>query len=111
MDSRESLLNALLSLTRPLPDIARDLSAYDWDAPSPLVVLDVTHISSSLNRFMAGELSSAQVEDWANCIECRDDIEYDPSSAAGLALHELANPVLTCTLTKQSAAVLVATLS
>jgi len=111
MDSRESLLKALLSFTRPIPDIARDLAAYGWDAPSPLVVLDAMHISSSLNRFMAGELSSTQVEYWANCIECRDDIEYDPSSAAGLALHELANPLLTRALTRQSAAKLVATLS
>jgi hypothetical protein len=111
MDSRESLLRALLSFTRPIPDIAHDLSAYGWDAPSPLVVLDAIHISSVLNRFMAGELSSVQVDDWANFIELRDDIEYDPASAVGLALHELANPVLTCSLTKQSAAALVAILS
>jgi hypothetical protein len=111
MDSRESVLKALLSFTRPIPDIARELSAYGWDASSPLVVLDAIHISSTLNRFMAGDLSSLQVEAWANCIECRDDIEYDPSSAVGLALHELANPVLTCSLTRQSAAALVATLS
>ncbi len=111
MDSRESLLKALLSFTRPIPDISRELSAYAWDAPCPLVVLDAVHVSSVLNRFMAGELSSLQVDDWANCIELRDDIEYDPSSAVGLALHELANPMLTCSLTKQSAAALVATLS
>ena len=111
MDSRESVLKALLSFTRPVPDIARELSAYGWDAPSPLVVLEAAHISSTLKRFIAGELSSAQVDDWANCIEGRDDIEYDPSSAVGMALHELANPLLTCPLTRQSATTLVATLS
>jgi hypothetical protein len=111
MDSRESLLKALLSFTRPIHDIGRELSAYGWDAPGPLVVLNSVHISSVLNRFMAGEFSSVQVDDWASSIELRDDIEYDPSSAIGLALHELANPVLTCSLTKQSAAALVATLS
>jgi hypothetical protein len=111
MHSRESVLKALHSFTRPTSDIARKLSAYDWDAPSPLVVLEAVHISSTLKRFMAGELSSAQVDDWANCIECRDDIEYDPSSAIGLALHELANPLLTRPLTRQSATALVAALS
>lgn len=111
MDSREPVLKELLSFTRPISDIARELSAYGWDAPSPLVVLEAVHISSTLKRFMAGELSSAQVDDWANCIECRDDIEYDPSSAIGLALHELANPLLTRPLTRQSAAALVAALS
>jgi len=111
MDSRESHLHTLLSFTRPIPDIARDLSAYGWDAPGPLVVLDSIHVSSVLNRFIAGGLSSAQVEEWANFIECRDDIGHSPSSAVGLALHELANPLLTCPLTRQSAATLVATLS
>jgi hypothetical protein len=111
MDSRESLLHILLSFARPIPGITRDLSAYGWDAPRPLAVLDAIHLSTALNRFIAGELSSAQVEEWANCIECRDDIEYDPSSATGLALHELANPLLTRPLTRQSAAALVATLS
>lgn len=111
MESRESILKALLWFTRAIKDIARDLSVYGWDAPRPLVVLGVIHVSSTLNRFLAGELSSMQVEDWANCIECRDDIEYDPSSAVGLALHELANPVLTCSLTRQSAAALLASLS
>jgi len=111
MDSRESHLHTLLSFTRSIRNIARDLSAYGWDAPSPLVVLGPVHISSVLNRFMAGGLSSAQVEEWANLIECREDIEYSPSSAIGLALHELANPLLTCPLTRQSAATLVATLS
>jgi hypothetical protein len=74
-------------------------------------VLDATHISSVLDRFMAGELSSVQVKDWANCIKCRDGIKYDPASKAGLALHKLANPLLKCPLTRQSAAKLVATLS
>jgi hypothetical protein len=111
MDSRESLLNALLSFQQPISEFARDLSAYSWDAAKPLVVLDATHISSVLNRFIAGKLSSVQVEEWANCIESRDDIKHDPASKAGLALHELANPLLTCSLTRQSAAKLVATLS
>ncbi|NYE29676.1 hypothetical protein HDE78_002642 [Rhodanobacter sp. K2T2] len=78
MDSRESLLNALLSLRRPAREIARDLSACGWDAPSSVIVLDAAPISSMLDRFIAGEVSAAQVEDWASCIECRDDIEYDP---------------------------------
>jgi len=64
MDSRESLLKALLSFTRPIPDIARDLSAYGWDTPDPLVELDAVHISSVLSRFMAGELSSVQVSEY-----------------------------------------------
>lgn len=87
MGSRQSLVHALLSLARPVPEAARELSSYGWDSRNPLAVLDATHVSSVLKRFLVGELSSAQVEEWADCIECRDDIEYDPDSAVGLALH------------------------
>ncbi|MGN6235719.1 hypothetical protein [Dyella sp.] len=111
MDSRQTLVHALLSLVRPVPEVARELSTYGLDSPSPLAVLDEAHVSSVLKRFLAGELSSAQVEEWADCIECRDDIEYDPDSAGGLALHELANPLLTRPLTRDSATALLATLA
>jgi hypothetical protein len=41
---------------------------------------------------------------WASAIELRDDIDYDPDSAAGRLLHELANPLLTLPLTSVRAA-------
>jgi hypothetical protein len=111
MDSRESSLQELLQFARPIDDLAGSLSAYGFDCPEPLVTLSSTHISSVLKRYLAGELSTAQIEQWANAIECRSDVHYLPSSSAGLALHELANPLLTRPLTRQSAATLVAALS
>lgn len=111
MDSRESNLQELLQFARPIGDLARDLSAYDWDCLEPLATLTPMHASSVLQRYLAGELSAVQIEQWASAIECRDDVDYAPSSSTGLALHELANPLLTRPLTRQSATTLVAALS
>jgi hypothetical protein len=32
----------------------------------------------SLPRFLKGELSADAVEEWANLIECREDIDFEP---------------------------------
>ena len=111
MDSRESNLQELLQFARPIDDLTRALSAYAWDCPEPLVALSPIHVSSALQRYLVGELSAAQIEQWATAIECRDDVHYVPSSSAGLALHELANPLLTRPLTRHAATAMVATLS
>jgi len=111
MDSRESNLQELLQFARPIDELTRTLSAYGWDFSEPLVALSPMHLSSVLKRYLAGELSGAQIEQWANAIEGREDVQYLPSSLTGLALHELANPLLTCPLTRQSATTLVADLS
>ena len=100
----------LLQFSRPLTDIARDLSAFGWDSDQELVALEPAYIASVLQRFLSEEFSIADVEDWANAIECREDIGLDPDSSVFMALHELANPLLTKPLTKQSATDLVASL-
>jgi len=48
---------------------------------------------------------------WANAIEGRDDIEFNPDTTAGRLLHELANPVFTEPLTPARAAELLELIS
>ena len=62
-----------------------------WDSDE-LVTLTVDHIQSVLERYVGGELSAAEVEHWADLIECRDDISYDETIKE--LISELANPVL-----------------
>ena len=40
---------------------------------------------------MAGNIDAAELELWANLIECRDDIDYDSASDI---IHRLANLAL-----------------
>ena len=61
-----------------------------------MVVLTTDHILSVLRRFQEGELIAADVEAWADLIECREDIDYQPGRDEAIveAIFVLANPVL-----------------
>ena len=109
--SRTSQLKELLHFSRPVAEVVSDLSGFGWDSEAELATLEAAHISTVLNRFLSGEISAADVEDWANAIECREDIGLLPGSPVTDALDELANPVLTRPLTRDSAAEWVAVLS
>ena len=108
--TRTSHLNDLLHFSRPLADVTLDLSAFAWDSEEELITLEPAHISAILNRFLMGDISETDVEAWANAIECREDIGFVQPSPVAEAIWELANPLLTRPLTRQSAGELVATL-
>ena len=108
---RRSILCDLVELRRPLDEILPDLKRLPWDSEVPLVIFGQQQLASVLRRYRDNELSSGDVEIWANAIEGRDDISYEPSSAAGRLLHELANPRLTAPLTPERAAELLDSIS
>jgi hypothetical protein len=97
-------LRDLLELPRPLSEILRDVAQLPWDSNVEHAELTTRHLASVLRRHLEGVLDGKAVEDWANAIEMRDDIAYDPDSTAGEILHELANPLLTEPLTSKRAA-------
>ena len=99
--ARISQLQELLNFTRPAADVVRHLSAFGWDADKELVVLEAAHVTAVLDRYLSGELDGRAVEDWANAIECRDDIGISDDSPVAAVLHALANPTLTSPLTRQ----------
>jgi hypothetical protein len=108
--TRASHLEDLLHFRRPFAEVTFDLSAFSWDSAEDLVTLQPEHIAAVLDRFLAGAISETDVEAWANAIESREDIGLLQPSPVAEAIWELANPLLTRPLTRQSAAALVATL-
>ena len=111
MADRVASLEKLLDLAAPVSVAATELASHTWDSTGPFVALLPKHIVGVLARFIAGNVSAVEVEAWANAVECREDIQYLPSSPAGVVLHELANPMLTRPLTLLSAQARIATLS
>jgi hypothetical protein len=105
---RIDALQALVRFDKPLGEVFETLSQYPWDGEE-LVVLSCAHVASVLNRFMNGTISAADVENWADAIEGRDDIGFDAESRDLLkdAIWELANPILTNELSRDSAKVLI----
>lgn len=110
---RLSLVQNLLSLSKPLQETVAQLAALDWDFEGEGVALTRKHFVSALQRYLRGELSEADIEFWANQIEGREDVEFEIDHEQEIkdVLYQLANPVLTQSLNHARAEVLFAELS
>jgi hypothetical protein len=100
MNERAKLLEALLDCRTPAEELLRRLATYPWDS-EVLVHARPEHLLSVLRRFQAGSIGAAEVEEWANAIEMRDDIGFEAESEEVVrdVIHVLANPELAGPLT------------
>ena len=95
MNDRAKLLEALLSCRTPPDELLHRLATYPWDS-EVLVHARPEHLLSVLRRFQDGQIGAAEVEEWANAIEMRDDIGFETESEEVVRdiVHVLANPEL-----------------
>lgn len=109
--TRIELLNDLLDMKKNLEKIMKELSEYKWDSDE-LVFLNKKHILNVLVLYINGKKNEADVEAWANAIECRDDIgiEEKDEKVIKSIIYELANPYLTYELSKERAHLLISEL-
>lgn len=93
--NRVSVLSDLITFGKPIEVLVAIVGDVGW-SETPVVVLTTDHILSVLRRFQAGNLTAADVEVWADLIECREDIDYQPERYEEIleAIYVLANPVL-----------------
>ena len=108
MNDRTEVLNALINLRKPLTVISEALIQFPWDSEE-LVILDANQVKQILEQYLSGEISEAFVKDWANLIECRNDIGFDKKDTDLIKklMHVLANPHLTGRLTRNRAKFLI----
>ena len=106
LKDRSKFLLELIRFPASLDEVKTRLSQLTWESEDELVVLRPEHLVSILQKFAHREISAAEVEEWANLIEGREDIGFEARSeeACSESLHELANPLLTRQLTPKSAA-------
>ncbi|HBA70776.1 MAG TPA: hypothetical protein DER40_06405 [Geobacter sp.] len=100
MMSQKETLEDLVEFRKTPEELQDALKGFPWDSEE-LVQLGRQHVSTVLKRYLAGEISTQEVDDWANLIECRDDIDYEDVADV---LHILANPLITNELTSAVAA-------
>jgi len=101
MRSRRQILQELVAFSQPLEFLAKEISQLEWDYDGKPFIIKPIHIVNVLNRFLFGDLTAKEVEDWANMIECREDLEYEKSNVEQLdkIIYELANPEIEGQLT------------
>lgn len=107
---RKVLLEKLIHLDSPLKKVMAELDSlgWDWDGDD-LVNLTGENIISILERYLQADLTEQEVEDWANAVEMREDIEFGNNNDKITmdAIFELANPALEGELTPETARALI----
>jgi hypothetical protein len=96
-NNRLALVRQLLEISAPLEEIMKRLSMMDWEYEGDGVKLTKRHLAAALARYLRGELTVSDVENWANQIEGREDVQFEAGSEQliGSILYEIANPTLT----------------
>jgi hypothetical protein len=111
---RSELVRALIALDRPLQVIVGALRSFEWDYVGPPVLLQQGDLISILKRYINGQIDGVTLVSWAEALECRDDIEVDERERHKVAieacLHDLANPDIQGSLTREYALDLLRTL-
>jgi hypothetical protein len=101
MNDRTELLARLLRLERPLGPVLEKLGEFGWDSDQELLEVSASDIRSALQAYIDKKVSSIEIEEWANAIECREDLKLMGNVKE--AIHILANPILTSPLSFQAA--------
>ncbi|PDQ19238.1 hypothetical protein CN311_20570 [Mesorhizobium sanjuanii] len=78
-------------MDRPVAELEMLLAPLPWDYPKPLVRLTYDHIRSVLLRLLAENLDAKDVEEWADLVEMRDDIEFADERTQEV-IHMLSTP-------------------
>ena len=96
MNNHTKVLNELVDYIIPIHEIKIKVRNLNWDYDGTPVIIRCTHIKRVLDRFINGELNKDEIEEWANLIECREDLDFDINCADKLSeiIYKLANPVL-----------------
>ncbi|WP_077343601.1 hypothetical protein [Pseudocolwellia agarivorans] len=74
-----------------------ELAKFEWDSDIEHFTVSKEVLISILSKYLANEINSEELEDWANFIECRDDTDYESVEDY---IYSLANPVLVGNITK-----------
>lgn len=109
---RFDVLRDLIAFNKPVSVLADSLSKFDWDYEGQPLIVMASQIREVLQRFLAAEYSAQELEDWANLVEGREDLEFEEEKHDEIAnvIYCLANPVLEGEITADSCEALIVTL-
>lgn len=91
---RAEVLRGLIDYRLPIEPVLAELAAFEWDSAKDLAILESADILRTLHRYVSGALTAEQVVDWADLVECREDIGFPNGQKDELShvIFRLANP-------------------
>lgn len=72
--------------------LRKELACYSWDVANPSITLSEAHLLAIIKRSISGQISLDTLSEWADAIECREDIEMSENLQE--IIFEFANPVI-----------------
>lgn len=93
----------LVLFEKPLDEVVEKLKEFEWDYCGNPFVLMREHLERSMRRYLAGEISSGELENWADAIEMREDISFEEKHRSWIegVMNDLANPTLNGPIAKE----------
>lgn len=107
MNRRAEILQELVRYEKPSEPLMRELKSFgwDWSEEAPLIVLKKEHLLRIMDRFLADDITAAQLQEWAENLEAREDVAFDPKEEELLdeIFFRIATPFINESLTKEVA--------
>lgn len=96
IEARRATLLNLIELRVPLTAALNAVRRLLWDSDAELVILRVADVRHALTEFRDERLTANDIEQWAEAVEGREDIGFEPGQEDRLKhfLFEAANPEL-----------------
>jgi len=98
--SRAEILMDIVQFKGNLSDLQIELSIYSWDVEVPILIINKDVFLNVLKKFIDKNTSFEDIENWANVIECRDDIGFEVEKMQEI-IFELANPEIQEKISKE----------
>lgn len=111
--NRLDVLVELVELRKPIAEIADNISKLEWDYDGEPLIISSNQVKNIIERYLSGVLSNRELEEWANLIECREDIDFEESNRNEIEyiIYSLSNPELEGDISVESCKSLLATLT
>ncbi|UJH66386.1 hypothetical protein [Allomuricauda sp. SCSIO 65647] len=100
MRDRIAVLKDLIQLDGRLSELQNELSKFPWDVEIPLIVMTRDHFLEVIEKCLGQHINFLDLENWANAIECRDDIDFEEERIKEI-IFELASPEINGEITEQ----------
>jgi len=83
MSRRAEILRELVRFEGPTQPLKHELASFGWDWDGdPLLIITKEHLVRVIDRFLAGEISAEQLQEWAGNLEVREDVGFDENERA-----------------------------
>lgn len=95
-NNRIETVHRLIKINAPLPKTITELKDFPWDYDGTPATLYLEDLMSACSQLLTSTITDAELEEWANAIESREDICFEKNHSSEIKnfIYSLANPYL-----------------